>query len=882
MTHIIENVKSGDLPPELLKRFPQSSNGSFTLAVLNGEDDPSTPSEIAELESIHRREEKLKAREDEVSALLDSARAVLQYADFKDSARAIFDFCKKVTGATAGYVALLTEDGAENEVLFLDPGGRECVVDPTLPMPIRGLRGEAYRMGKPAYDNDFWHNEWMRFMPTGHVTLDNVLFAPLIIDGKAVGLMGLANKPGGFTERDAKMALAFGELAAIALNNSRTRELLENSEERFRVVAQTAIDAIITIDSSSRITFWNKSSETLFGYTEAEAVGQPVNIIIPERFRVGHAKGMERVVSGGPSKIIGKTIEIAALTKTGREFPVELSLASCQTTSGLFFTAIVHDITERKRAEAALRDVNEALEKRVGERTAELAQTNSELTREVTIRRRAEEVLRESEERYRSFVESFHGIAFRMKPDYTPIFFHGAVEQVTGYSEAELMMGAPRWDQVIHPSDSSIVLAAEADSALTGPAHPLMREYRIVHKSGQARWVREFAHAVTDENGDVMFLQGAIYDITERKQVESERNRLFRAIEQSAESIMIIDTEKKIRYVNPAFERVTGYQREEVIGTILTTLSSERLHPAQYGEIWDTLAGGDIWKGRISSRRKDGSAYEEESVISPVIDSKGTITDYVLVQRDITQEAMLSKAKDYFASVTSHELRTPLTKLGLVKLLLRNLSAKEGDHEPLGQITKALDDSITDFDRIISASEMFTALLMSKPGKTLSQANLFLVLSYSIELAKANLVSAGRNITIVTDIAQLDNSAMVFIAQDMIQRALSEILSNAIKYTSDGMRIWITARSEQGRAVVEIRDEGIGIPAGKKSLIFEPFFSLEDHYKHATSQYQYMGGGIGMGLTLSRLIMEYHDGKLELESEGENKGTSVTLIFPLK
>jgi PAS domain S-box-containing protein len=881
MPHIIENVKSGDLPPELFKRFPQSSNGSFTLAVFS-EGDGQSATGVSGLESIQSREEMLEARELEVSSLLESARAVLQYADFKDSARAIFDYCKKVTGATAGYVALLSDDGSENEVLFLDPGGRECVVDPSLPMPIRGLRGEAYRMGKSAYDNDFWHSDWMKFMPAGHVTLDNVLFAPLIIEGKSVGLMGLANKPGGFTERDAKIALAFGELAAIALNNSRTKELLETSEERFRVVAQTAIDSIITIDNASRITFWNKSSETLFGYTADEAVGQPVQIIIPERFREAHAKGMERVVSGGSSKIIGKTVEIAALTKSGREFPIELSLASCQTTSGLFFTAIVHDITERKRAEEALRDANETLEKRVETRTAELADTNRELVREVGIRRRAEDVLRESEERYRSFVESFHGIAFRMKPDFTPVFFHGAVEQVTGYSEAEFMAGAPRWDQIVNPADSAIALVAEAEAGLTGPAHPFMREYRIIHKSGQAKWVREFAHAVTSEAGDVMFLQGAIYDITERKQVEGERNRLFRAIEQSAESIMIIDADRKIHYVNPAFERITGHQREEVIGTILLTLSSDRLSPALYSEVWGALSSGEIWKGRITSRRKDGSAYEEESVITPVIDSNGTITDYVLVQRDITQEAMLSKAKDYFASVTSHELRTPLTKLGLVKLLLRNLSAKEGDHEPLGQITKALDDSITDFDRIISASEMFTALLMSRPRQTPSQANLFLILSYCIEMAKANLISAGRNIAIVTDIEGLDPKTMANVAQGMLQRALLEILSNAIKYTSDGKRIWVTARSDGGRAMIEIKDEGIGVPAGKKALIFEPFFSLEDHYKHATSQYQYMGGGIGMGLTLSRLIMEYHGGRLELASDGEDKGTSVTLTFPLK
>jgi len=186
-------------------------------------------------------------RQAELAALLEAAQAVLEYRSFKDAARAIFDLCKKRVGATAGYVALLAPDGTENQVVFLDPGDLTCSVDPALPMPIRGLRGVAYRQGKPAYENDFAHSAWMQFMPAGHVPLENAMFAPLMIEGRAVGLIGLANKPGGFTEADTRIAAAFGDIAAIALVNSRNLDsLVQNKEqlEQYTAALESANQAL--------------------------------------------------------------------------------------------------------------------------------------------------------------------------------------------------------------------------------------------------------------------------------------------------------------------------------------------------------------------------------------------------------------------------------------------------------------------------------------------------------------------------------------------------------------------------------------------------------------------------------------------------------------
>lgn len=178
-------------------------------------------------------------REKELDALMEGSKGVLKARGFAESARSIFDHCKDLIGATSGYVALLSDTGEENEVLFLEAGGLPCDVDPELPMPIRGLRAEAYRTSKTVYHNDFMNSKWVDFMPKGHVILKNVMFAPLILEGKTVGIMGLANKKTDFDDNDAKMAGGFGELAAIALQNSRNLdERIKAEKQREKVIEE--------------------------------------------------------------------------------------------------------------------------------------------------------------------------------------------------------------------------------------------------------------------------------------------------------------------------------------------------------------------------------------------------------------------------------------------------------------------------------------------------------------------------------------------------------------------------------------------------------------------------------------------------------------------
>jgi len=369
---------------------PVTKSGNIVGLTVSSRD--ITDSKQAEINLIHSLEVS-NQRQAEVSALLEGSRAVLQYREFEEAARAIFYSCKKLIGATAGYVALLNKEQTDNELLFLDSGGMDCAVDPSLLMPIRGLREQAYHTGKTVYENNFQNSEWVYLLPKGHVPISNALFAPLKLEGEVIGLVGLANKPGGFIENDVRMGTAFAELASIALVNSRSLESLEANEQRFRSITQSAADAIISIDSQGKIILWNNTAKKIFGYSRDEILGKQITLLMPHRFHEAHQIGINRVVSTGKSNLIGKTYEMVGLRKDGSEFPVELSISSWNTKNELFFTGIVRDITERKIMEQELKRSHDELESRVIERTAELMKANKSLRTEIAERKRTEKKL---------------------------------------------------------------------------------------------------------------------------------------------------------------------------------------------------------------------------------------------------------------------------------------------------------------------------------------------------------------------------------------------------------------------------------------------------------------------------------------------------------
>lgn len=185
--------------------------------------------------------------------------------------------------------------------------------------------------------------------------------------GKTLKLIETVPTPDGIRRRwlvvkfpveEASGRRLIGGFALDLTERERAKAAARSSRERFRAVVETSNSPIISADSGGRITYWNPAAERAFGYTASEILGKPLTLIIPERYRAGHEQGFARYLATGEARVIGKeAVELAGLKKDGTEFPLELSLASWKTEEGMFFTGVINDITQRKRAEqmAALR-----------------------------------------------------------------------------------------------------------------------------------------------------------------------------------------------------------------------------------------------------------------------------------------------------------------------------------------------------------------------------------------------------------------------------------------------------------------------------------------------------------------------------------------------
>lgn len=169
-------------------------------------------------------------------------------------------------------------------------------------------------------------------------------------------------------------------LANDITDRKRVEQALQESEARTRLIIDTALDAVITINAEGQITSWNARAQQVFGWPREEAIGRMLDeTIIPARFREAHRQGLRHFLSTGQGPVLNKRIEITALDRQGREFPVELAIAPVQREGTWYFSAFVRDITDRKQAEEEIKKLNEGLERRVGERTAQLAAANQEL-----------------------------------------------------------------------------------------------------------------------------------------------------------------------------------------------------------------------------------------------------------------------------------------------------------------------------------------------------------------------------------------------------------------------------------------------------------------------------------------------------------------------
>ncbi len=366
---------------------------------------------------------------------------------------------------------------------------------------------------------------------------------------------------------------------------------------------------------------------------------------------------------------------------------------------------------------------------------------------------------------------------------------------------------------------------------------------------------------------DKDFLYIIARDVSEAKQKELDLLRFSNVVHYTVNPIQITDREGKMIYVNPAFERASGYSKDELIGSNPNILSSRKYGGEFWQKVWETISAGHVWHGEVENRRKDGSSLFTQLLISPIIDTEGTVVGYLGAHRDITEQKQLEQQLMHsqkmesigtLAAGIAHEVGNPLTSISsIVQVLMRTVSDEFAKDKlalvqsQVHRITKIIRD-LVDFSRPSNYQVQPTDIV-----KTLTEA---------IEIVKMG--KKAKRITFVTHVRM--QIPLLSLVPDQISQVFINILLNAVD-ALQGKDGTITTEVERdaGHLRVCISDDGCGISPENLAKIFEPFFTTKR-----------VGEGTGLGLWVSYGIVKSFRGDITVNSvRGQN--TSFCVILPL-
>jgi two-component system, sensor histidine kinase and response regulator len=414
-------------------------------------------------------------------------------------------------------------------------------------------------------------------------------------------------------------------------------------------------------------------------------------------------------------------------------------------------------------------------------------------------------------------------------------------------------------------------------------------EVELIDSRQQQKWVelRGFQHY--DEQKQVEYLLGTIQDITEHKRNIADLQKLWLAVEQSPNSIVITNLNAEIEYSNAHYTQTTGYSREEVIGKNPRLLKSDKTDTRVYQSLWNDLCEGRSWQGEFVNRRKDGSEYIEQAYITPVRQLDGSITHFLSIQEDITEKKRLAleleshrhhletlvssrtkeleqarqaaeaanRSKSVFLANMSHEIRTPMNAIiGITHLLQRDLSdAKQIErvekinvsaNHLLGVINDILDLSKIEANHMVVEEVGFSVTTM---------------IEHVLGIMRDKSESKGLSVSVNLD----SEVSSLFLLGDPLRigQILLNYLSNALKFTEHGyigLSVRCTERDEQFVSLhFEVSDTGIGMSLDQQSRVFDAF---EQGQTSTTRKY----GGTGLGLTICRHLAHLMGGEVGVQS----------------
>ncbi len=520
---------------------------------------------------------------------------------------------------------------------------------------------------------------------------------------------------------------------------------------------------------------------------------------------------------------------------------------------------------DRKQAEEKLVRLNGELEKRVKERTAELAVTIDTLQNEVADRRKAEDALRESQKSLKKAQEIAHIGSWHYDLRTRKMTWSDELYGIFGLDPAVFdgdLNAVIR--KAIHSEERYKIRRGIRQILSNSKAEPM--EYNILLPEGGVRTVWAEGEAVFEGPGNAVGMIGTVQDITERKRAEEQIVRLAAAVESAADGIVITEN-GAIRYINSAFEKMTGYTRDEVMDRDLHLFDSGHHGESFFQRLRETLKKDGVWTGRLTNKKKDGTLYEEECTYAPIRGRSGEILNYIAIKRDVTEKVRLesiAQAVDtmnnigYIFSGVRHEIGNPVTTIAIsLNLLMKKMEAL--DRPTMEKHIKRCIEEIDKVDYLLRCLKNFNMFEQLEPRDIVLSE----FMNKLMALVKEDFAKKGISILAVVEPEDANAHAD--------PRALQQVLLNLFTNAADALVVRvdpkITVTVKKAKMIrIRVEDNGCGIPANTLQNVFKPFYTTKAH-------------GTGLGLMIVRKMIVRMNGALEITSI-ENEGTVVDISIP--
>jgi PAS domain S-box-containing protein len=693
------------------------------------------------------------------------------------------------------------------------------------------------------------------------------------------------------------------------------------SESYLRAILDTAPDSTIAIDANGYILEFNQAAQRTFGYSRQEALGQPAaELVVPPDLREQHRKGLSRFLKSGREAVLGRRLALRGMRKDGMEFPIELTITRLPVDGQPTFIAHLRDITDQAQADAE----HAALLER--ERHAREESESARLRFEFLAKAGA--ILASSLD----YGQSLTQLAWMIAGELADVCFVDLLEEdgtitrlpLAHRDEEKLDMlenirarrsltRAPAYPLLrVIQSGESLLVVDTADEAFVATSDYERETLEGLRALGYRSMVSVPMRARGDIVGTLTLLAGEsgrvfgpddlalAEDLGWRAGLAIDNTRLFQQtqrvlhqVEEYADQflmqatqldaviqaipgvVFVCDAQGHITRVNPSGAAMLGADRGAVSGPGTGDVTDESVfspdgNPLARDEhpLARALRGETSTDFRCMMRRFDTSEDVQLLVsFASIRDGGGAITGAVAVGNDVTAIYRQEQQKDDFLSIASHELKTPLTSLKILAQLTRRRLTRGGVKE--AEQLAGMERSIERMERLVNDLLDVTRIQERKLALRLESCDLVTI---ARQVAAEQMAATERPITL-----DLPSEPVMTIADsERIGQVLTNLLSNALKYSSPGCPVWLKLEVVPAReAHFVVKDEGAGIPPGLQTHLFERFYRVPGVQVQSGS-----GVGLGLGLYISREIVERHGGRMSVES-GVGQGAAFHVTLPL-